>query len=98
VSTIPVKYRNPFFNTLHSPASLQLRTLLKKHGDYNRPSLINRGIIYGDIQMYTFRVGFEVLMVVTVNITVLWDVMECSQVETCRQFRGKYCLHFMVKE
>jgi hypothetical protein len=36
---------------------------------------------------------FQVLTVVSMKITVFWDVAPCSLVEVYRYFRGACCLH-----
>jgi hypothetical protein len=40
-----------------------------------------------------FLVRFQVLAVVTMNITVFWVLAPCSLLETYRRLRGSYCLH-----
>jgi hypothetical protein len=32
-------------------------------------------------------------MMVSMNMTVFWDVAQCSQVDIDHFFRGSYCLH-----
>jgi hypothetical protein len=38
-------------------------------------------------------VGFEVLMVASMKMTVFWVVVQCSLVEVYQHFRGTCCLH-----
>jgi hypothetical protein len=38
-------------------------------------------------------VRFQVLMAANMKVTVIWDIMPCSLVETDQHFRGAYCLH-----
>jgi hypothetical protein len=41
-------------------------------------------------------VWFQVLMAVSMRMTVLWDVVPCSLIEIDQRFRGTYCLHHQV--
>jgi hypothetical protein len=41
-------------------------------------------------------IAFEVLLLVTMQITVFHDVPLCRLVDTNRRFRGTYCLHLQV--
>jgi hypothetical protein len=36
--------------------------------------------------------GFEIVMAVTVKITVFWDVMLCCLIDLHQHFRGTCCL------
>jgi hypothetical protein len=38
--------------------------------------------------------GFEVLTLLTVNITALWDVKPCNPVEKCKYFRVIFNFRF----
>jgi hypothetical protein len=42
----------------------------------------------------TYHSGLQVLRVVTVKSTLVWDVKPCSPLEVRRLFGGTYCLQF----